>query len=196
MTPETDNRTHLAWALKSRARNQITALKLLVLFDQYEKYWKTKKLSRAAQDLSAIAFSLWRAAFLAEKTSKRGEVFAHAKIFLEKLIEDNMISYPQDKTSREWTFNYYTRNARHSLQNLATFWPEVSPPYVGKKRNATDRWDYCQDLFEASVDKFSEFVKEKARIVEDGKARQVSRDQRDENRRTVRRMTLAARAKK
>jgi hypothetical protein len=56
---------HLQWAISIRARNQLCSLNLLALFEEYEEQWKTKKFARAAQDLSAAAFSLWRAAFLA-----------------------------------------------------------------------------------------------------------------------------------
>jgi len=134
---------HLKWSIESRAKNQASALRLLTLFQKYESTWKTKKFSRAAQDLIAVSFSLWRAAFLAEKKGKRSFVFEHGRLFLEKVIEDNAISYPTDKGSLEWTFNYYTRNARSSLQELAKFWKDVAPEYKGKKRNAAERWDYC-----------------------------------------------------
>jgi hypothetical protein len=73
-TPKT-NLEHLEWAIQSRAKNQITSLRLLRLFEEHESTWKTSKFARAAQDLIAVSFSLWRAAFLADKTSKRADVF-------------------------------------------------------------------------------------------------------------------------
>jgi hypothetical protein len=151
MASEEDKLRHLEWALKSRAENQACSLRLLKLFSDYPDVWKTKKFARAAQDLVAVAFSLWRAAFLADKSGRRSEVFVHGKSFLEKLIEDNSIAYVQDKTAREWTFNYYTRNARSSLQVLATYWPESVPAYEGKKRGPAERWEYCQKLFAEAV---------------------------------------------
>jgi len=153
--------THLEWAIKSRHSNQTCALNLLRLFEGYEELWKTQKLARAAQDLTAVTFSLWRAAFPADKTGKRAEVFGHGKAFLERLIEDNSISYPQDKNSNEWTFNYYTRNARSSLQVLSEYWPTEVPRYVGKTRNATERWDYCQHLLDDAVAGFEKLLQQR-----------------------------------
>lgn len=147
---------HLKWAVESRARNQRCAVVLLESFTEHEKLWKTKKWSRAAQDLLSVSFSLWRAAFLADKEAKRAAVFSHAREFLQKIIEDNAIGFPQDRKSNEWTFNYYTRNARAALQVLAKYWPEQVLEYDGKKRTPTQRWEYCQDLLDSAV---SEFIK-------------------------------------
>jgi len=152
MTPTQQKKIeHLAWAIESRYRNQKCALRLLGLFMKHEELWKTQTWSRAAQDLLAASFSLWRAAFLADKTAKRVAVFGHGIEFLEKLIEDNAISYVQDRKSNEWTFNYYTRNARSSLETLHQHWPDQAPPYVGKKRTPVERWDYCQNQLDQAV---------------------------------------------
>lgn len=158
MLSDEDKLKHLEWAIRSRAANQACSLKLLNLFSDYPHIWKTKRYARAAQDLVAVAFSLWRAAFLADKSGRRSEVFSHGKSFLEKLIEDNAIAYVQDKNSREWTFNYYTRNARSSLQILARYWPETAPSYEGKKLGPTARWEYCQKLFEEAVAGFEKLL--------------------------------------
>lgn len=151
MTSRADKLKHLQWAIDSRSKNLQWSLRLLILLEESEEEWKTKKYSRAAQDLVAIAFSLWRAAFLANKTGRRVEVFSQAKSFLEKLVEDNAISYVQDKASKEWTFNYYTRVARSSLRALHQFWPDVAPEYSGAGLNPADRWDYCHQMFEQVV---------------------------------------------
>ena len=153
-TSNEDRIRHLKWAVGSRARNQQCAVQLLQLFIEYEDQWKTKKWARAAQDLLSVSFSLWRAAFLADKTSKRADVFLHAKNFLEKLIEDNAISYVQDRTCKEWTFNYYTKNAKASLKALAESWPEQVEAYEDKTRTPIQRWEYCQDLLQKAVEKF------------------------------------------
>ena len=86
MTAVQSKLAHLEWAIHSRAENQICSLRLLGLFEKYEDTWKTRKFSRAAQDLIAVSFSLWRAAFLADKTSKRADVFDHGRNLLEKII--------------------------------------------------------------------------------------------------------------
>jgi hypothetical protein len=149
---------HLRWAVKSRARNQECAIRLLDLFLEYEDKWKTKDWSRAAQDLLSVNFSLWRAAFLADKTAKRDEVFAHAKLFLQRIIETNAISFSEDRTSKEWTFNYYTRNAKCALEALHEHWATMRklpvPQYKDATRTPTEKWTYCQDLLDETVTVF------------------------------------------
>jgi len=149
-----EKRDHLEWSIRSRARNQACSFRLAVLFADHARVWQTKAYSRAAQDLTGVSFSLWRAAFLAEKTGKRVAVFAEARKFLERVLEDNAISYPNDKAGREWTFNYYTGNARSGLESLHKNWGDTVPAYIPKTRNSRERWDHCQDLFEAAVDGF------------------------------------------
>jgi hypothetical protein len=184
---------HLGWAIKSRTKNQTCALRLLALFEKYEKTWKTKKYSRAAQDLIAVSFSLWRAAFLADKTGRRADVFDHGRSFLEKVIEDNAISYPQDKNSREWTFNYYTRNARSSLQELAKSWNGVAPSYEGGTRKPSERWDYCQALLDEAVTNFETLLAEQNDRTERAKKARSARGERRQRRQKVRQITLAGR---
>lgn len=147
---------HLDWAIESRYANQKCSQRLLSLFVKHEEKWKTKKFSKAAQDLTGAAFSLWRAAFLAEKTGSRAQVFLHGREFLQRVIDENAISFANDKNSREWTFNYYTRNARSALQILHDYWPIEVPEYVGKKRNAAARWEYCQELLDQAVAGFEQ----------------------------------------
>jgi len=144
--------------------------------------------------LIAVSFSLWRAAFLADKTSKRSEVFEHGRTFLEKIIEDNAISYPQDKHSREWTFNYYTRNARSSLQQLAQFWKDAAPEYEGKKRTPADRWDYCQSLLDQIVTNFETMLAKQEGQRTSADAAQVARHEKRRKRKKVRELTFAARS--
>jgi hypothetical protein len=185
----------LDWAIQSRAKNQICSLRLLTLFEEHEDRWKTRKFSRAAQDLIAVSFSLWRAAFLADKTSKRADVFDHGRKFLEQIIEDNAISYPQDKKSREWTFNYYTRNARSSLQELVKFWNGVAPAYLGKKRKPMERWDYCQKLLDEAVTNFGELLAEQKAEHDRVNETRIARGERRRRRKKVRQLTLASRKK-
>ncbi len=182
---------HLDWAIKSRSANQMCSLRLLTLFYHFEEHWKTKKFSRAAQDLTAVSFSLRRAAFLADKTGKRGIVFEQGKAFLELLIEDNAISYPQDKKSREWTFNYYTRNARSSLEILHKFWPDAVPAYDGKKRNAIVRWEYCQQLLNEAVTGFEKLFHDRKLHEDQVKCAETVRVERKKRRAKVRELNTA-----
>jgi hypothetical protein len=44
-------------------------------------------------------------------------------MFLHTLISHNAIAYQQDCNSREWTFQYYLRNARDRLLEIASQGP-------------------------------------------------------------------------
>ena len=190
MVESRDKLQHLEWAIRSRAANQTTCLALLSLFEKYPDLWKTKVRSSAAQDLISVGFSLWRAAFLADKTGLRTEVFSHGQKFLERMIEDNAIAYGQDKSSREWTFNYYTRNARGSLQRLAIKWPETAVAYINKARTPTQRWDYCQELFDHAVIGFGSLLDQRAAAIQTAKKKRMARATKLANRAVVRKMTL------
>lgn len=105
-----------------------------------------------------MCFSLWRAAFLADKTGKRHAVVEHAKTFLGKMIIDNAITYPQDRNAREWTFNYYTDNAKGGLLTLAKRWNSVGAVLAAKRKvpkestTSQRRWNRYDDAFENAVE--------------------------------------------
>jgi hypothetical protein len=73
------------------------------------------------------------------------------------MLTDNAIGYPQDRSAREWTFNYYMNNARDGLLNLPDRWSEVksvlsAPKRVRKGTSAPERrWDRHQRAFEIAV---------------------------------------------
>ena len=118
---------------------------------------ETKEFSAKAQHLVAACFSLWRAVFLADKEIKRSQVLAHARNFLAKMLVDNAITYPQDRTTRNWTFNYYMNNATNALVRLSGEWPEVEVVLndrpKGTKGTTTPqrRWNRTQLAFETAV---------------------------------------------
>lgn len=180
------NLTHLEWAINSRAENQRHSLALLKLLEEHSDKWKSKRMSRAAQKLVAIAFSLWRAAFLADKTAKREAVFTHAKDFLRQVIEDNTISYLADRKAKEWTFNYYVDNARFSLEELAKRWSEIVPLWQPATRAPTVRWEYANSLLNTAVQNFKKRFEKEERIALGQLARKSRRQTRKANRRKVR----------
>jgi hypothetical protein len=197
MTPtQTKKLEHLEWAVESRARNQRCSVRLLRLFIEFEEQWKTQRWARAAQDLLSVSFSLWRAAFLADKTAKRTAVFSHATDFLEKIIEDNAISYLQDRKCNEWTFNYYTRNARAALETLSKYWPKQVSAYAGKKRTPTERWQYCQELLDAAVNNFEVAARTIRAKNTSGRQAKETRLAAKARRRKVREITFAGRKAK
>ena len=197
MTAETDKTKHFNWLIESRHRNQTCSLQLRLLLREYEKKWKTKKYSVAAQELVSVSFSLWRAVFLAEKTGNRAAVFDDGLKFLERVIEDNSIAYAQDKQMREWSFNYYTKAARFSLEYLHRLWPDISPEYAKQTRSPKERWTYCQECLESSILQFRTLFEATKKVVaskaKPAKARPKS--QTNANRAIVRQMQIEAKKK-
>lgn len=187
------NLLQFKWAVESRSRNQMSVIKLLELFDKYDGRWRSKRYSRAAQDLASVAFSLWRAAFLADKSSKRSDVFAKGKAFLTRVVEENAIGFPQDKQWRDWTFNYYSRSAQYSLEHLAKTWSDVAPPFVHEIRSPSERWDYCQDLLDQAIDGFSASLENKADAKKNREEASALKAKRKRNRKIVRDMVLKER---
>ena len=78
--------------------------------------------------LLAAAFSLWRAAFLADATRKWEDIYEDAQKFFGFLIEDNAINYPQDRTTRAYSAGYYLNNAKFRLKELWESIPEHYEP--------------------------------------------------------------------
>lgn len=85
---------HLEWLIQSRMRNQNSCLRLFNIFEKYPIQAKGKEYRAHSQTLVGVGFSLWRAAFLADKTGQREEVFADARAFLAQLLTNNAINYP------------------------------------------------------------------------------------------------------
>lgn len=194
MAEGTDRTEHFQWLVDGRHRNQTSSLQLRLLLRDHEKRWKTSRLSMAAQELISISFSLWRAVFLAEKTGKRAAVFDDGFKFLERVIEDNSIAYAQDKAMREWSFNYYTKSARYSLEYIHRLWPDVSPEYQHATRKPKERWEYCQGLLDEAIQQFRIYLDRPVKVkvspsrAKQGKAR--SKKQTKANRKTVRTLQL------
>jgi len=159
--PDTPSYAHLDWLIRSREANQRASLELHKLVGTHSSKIKKKKpLSVKAQVLTSVAFSLWRAAFLADKTGTHAATIEDAHAFLGKMLTDNAITYPQDRASREWTYNYYMEAARHGLQILAKNWLSVEATLSQKtkvKKGSTlesRRWDKYQATLNAAINEF------------------------------------------
>lgn len=153
---------HLEWLIQSRMRNQNACLKLFNIFEKYSEEAKAKEFRAASQTLVAVGFSLWRAAFLADKTGQREAVFADARAFLAQLLTNNTINYPQDRASREWTFNYYMTNANDALLRLSGRWSVITTVLSKYERvtkgttNSRRRWNRHQNAFETALDAYEQ----------------------------------------
>jgi hypothetical protein len=142
---------HMRWLVCGRSRNQECCLHLYSLLQKYPDRWSGEN-SYAASNLVGAAFSLWRAVFLGEKEGSKQAEYQHLMLFLANVIEDNSISYVQDKRNNEWTFNYYVDNARLRLTELRNNWKKVVPEWEVEPRTPTERWDYAQTLLSTTVE--------------------------------------------
>ena len=164
MTPtikmQTPKPEHLKWLVKSRTQNQEVSARLYELMTP--KCWKNKKLGYEAKTLVSIGFSLWRAAFLADKSGDLKETNEHATYFLGEMLETNAIAFVQDKKARGFTFNYYLANVRFRLAEFKKDNPnfEVDPRLLKKggvkSMNPKDRWRAFQQAFEDAVNHFED----------------------------------------
>ena len=165
MKAETLDHRHLEWLIRSRELNQRSTLQLHKLIHMhFEKIKGRKQLSVKTQALAAVCFSLWRAAFLADRTGTHAATVRDVQTFLGRMLADNAIAYTQDRASREWTFNYYVEAARNGLLILAKHWPEVSNTLSVEKKVAAGstaagrRWDRHQEALQVALNCFEREV--------------------------------------
>ncbi|HTA17921.1 MAG TPA: hypothetical protein VK989_01430 [Polyangia bacterium] len=159
MAAKTDNVSpaHLEWLVASRAANQQCAITLLKLFERFPVRLKSPELSKITHYLVSVCFSLWRAAFLADKTGQREAVFEDTKAFLTMLLVDNAIAYAQDRRTREWTFNYYMNSATDGLLYLSRRWPPLAKVLSDQKRKrrgttkSERRWERHQRALDTAI---------------------------------------------
>lgn len=143
---------HLQWSINGRAETLKTTLALHELFNDFSDVLKDE-YHYEAQTLAAIAFSLWRAVFLADRTTKIEAKNKGAKDFLERLLVDNSVGFSNDRFSRDWTFLYYLDNAEFRLLGLLEDRGAKVPPRPPKgKRTARNRWDFLQSIYAGEVE--------------------------------------------
>jgi len=149
---------HISWLVKSRSENQQITLKLfLVMKDNEEKLKTNWDLANFAQAMAAVCFSLWRAVFLSDTSEEKGYTLpiSDAQSFLGNLILHNMVAYPQDRSTREWTFLYYVNNARYRLQALSKEYSNMLPASFVDGGNdieaAKDFWAFHHAASEVAI---------------------------------------------
>lgn len=155
--PTKTNMEHLEWAIESRHENQRCAIRLLRLLTEQKDRIRQRQFDMFSQVLVGAVFSLWRAAFLADKTGIRAESYKAAISFLETMIAHNAIGYSQDRTEKEWTFNYYVNNVRDTLLiwSRKKEYRRIVPMWIISARSPTQRWDYAQKLLTEAVENFA-----------------------------------------
>jgi hypothetical protein len=111
---------HFTWLVDGRSANQRSTLELYKLISGNERKLNSNaELQKAAQELTGVAFSLWRAVFLSDTSGEYEDQLAVLKKFLTSLIADNTVLYVTDKNARNWSFRYYLDNAVHRLHELS-----------------------------------------------------------------------------
>lgn len=168
MTKEDDlSPDHISWLVQSRTRNQEISLKLyLIMKDNAEILSSNFQMNDFAQALVTVCFSLWRAVFLSDVSDTDDRVISDAQSFLGNLILHNMVAYPQDRNTRDWTFIYYVNNARYRLESISADRRDILPASFVDKTiplTAKDLWTYYQNAAETAVRNF-ELALRKARV--------------------------------
>jgi hypothetical protein len=149
---------HLKWLVESRRQNQEVSAQLYELMTP--ECWKSDKLGYEAKALASIAFSLWRAAFLADKSGDLEETNEHAIYFLGEMLETNAIAFTQDKKAKGFTFNYYLANVRLRLAEFKQDNPDFDVDErlltrgMLNKIKPADRWRAFQQAFKDAVNHF------------------------------------------
>jgi hypothetical protein len=165
-TPRVDdvNPKHLKWLVKSRAENQKVTLELyLIMTRNAATIEQSIEFTSLAQELAAVAFSLWRAVFLSDLTEDVEKQMLDVRRFLGALISHNAIAYQQDRGSREWTFQYYLNNARNRLLDIAR---QASPAILDvsevdvEAESAKKDWTIAHNALAKAIKKFAEIVRD------------------------------------
>lgn len=154
---------HLSWIVEGRSDNQSSTMELYeAIFDGDDVLsFKSPELHEAAQELTGIAFSLWRSVFLSDTTGEFDDQRADVKKFLVSLISDNAILYITDKNSRNWSFRYYLDNAIYRLVKLSDgrLGLVAKPALQKSAASDKDEWMNAQAAFHDAVVAFAAAIK-------------------------------------
>ncbi len=106
------------WVVNARYQNQSFSIKLFKLEDDLKKQ-KDRECHKIFHTLLGVNFSLWRAAPLVlESARDEEEIDITGFQFLDTLIAENAINFPQDKKMRAWSSGYYLNNAYYRVVSL------------------------------------------------------------------------------
>lgn len=109
-----ENSNDKDWLVESRSRIQCLLLELYKFLKDNRGKLVQRKFERSVFGLLVgTAFSLWRAAFLVSQADRDWpNILKQAEDFLDILVEDNAINYPQDKKrgTGQWGTTLTTRD--------------------------------------------------------------------------------------
>ena len=152
---------HFTWLVDGRSANQRSTLELYKLISGGERELNgNAELHKAAQELTGVVFSLWRAVFLSETSGEYEDQLADSKRFLVSLISDNTVLYVTDKNARNWSFRYYLDNAVHRLRELSTGRQHLVDDSDLAKAAETekDEWIDAQAILDKAIARFGAAV--------------------------------------
>ena len=106
---------HLEWAIEQRGKIQHTILALYQYASGQPPKGPSFPDSSLLDHLSAAAFSLWRAAFLADGSRDPFSIHEGQTKFLATIISNNAINFSDDKKHQAWAVSFYLENAKNRL---------------------------------------------------------------------------------
>ncbi|MGH8487768.1 MAG: hypothetical protein ACREXS_02555, partial [Gammaproteobacteria bacterium] len=124
--------TDYTWLVDRRSKVQELLLGLYELVKANRATIAQDDLQRGVFSLLVgAAFSLWRAAFLTDTQRDWLGVLLHAERFLELVVRDNAINYPQDRAALAWSVGYYLNSAYARLAATRARLEEVQASGAG-----------------------------------------------------------------
>lgn len=112
----------VAWAIDARARSQRLLLALYAFGEQRgfrsadEAFDHDDQETQLFSLLVGVAFSLWRAAFLADMPTRTWpEALRDAHLLLDKVLSTNAIAFGTEHDLQGWTGGFYLNNAKLRL---------------------------------------------------------------------------------
>ena len=167
MAREREKITHddLEWIVNNRYKNHKSSLRIYALIDQHRQIVTRSKSHRSsAQTLLGVAFSLWRAVFLARLKKNIDSMIKDAESFLVELIDSNIVTYSLDRENKDWTFRYYMSNARYRLKDLHGKFDHKEHPFNlwGDVAGISpqQQWVEVQNALDAAIDSFEKILGE------------------------------------
>lgn len=110
------------WLVSARSDVQYFLLEIKHALHQHSVTQKQSDLSKRQihflRTLADCGFSLWRAVFLIEDSFDKDTLVSDMSKFMDLLIEDNAINYPQDKATRHFSASYYLTSAVQRLESF------------------------------------------------------------------------------
>ncbi|HEX3485455.1 MAG TPA: hypothetical protein VHT51_10370 [Micropepsaceae bacterium] len=152
-TPE-----HVEWLVQQRSLHQRVSSKLYGMLVTHKV--AAEPLQSYARALVGTSFSLWRSMFLSDKNEHAESALESSKAFLAEVLQNNAITFTQDRQERDWTFDYYANNASFRLDYLSQAWETDLFSAVGPWRpEPKDQWERLMGAFQLATEHFDIMIR-------------------------------------